>query len=100
MIVTVEFPVDIRVLDSKIRAEIEDTIAAGKKRLRKFRREAVRQRQKNDGGGVRDLFCVGIRKLQRDRFFVMGQARKNFRQRFASQLTRSRRDQINVRVRE
>jgi len=79
MIVTVKFPVNIRVFDPEIRAKVENTNPRRQKRLGKFRGESVRQRQKDNGRFACDLFCIRIGKLERNRFLVMSQARKNVR---------------------
>ena len=48
----------------------------------KFGGETMREREKNNAGFARDLFGIGIGKLERVRGFVMSEGRKNFGHRF------------------
>src|SRR5438477_12851607 len=96
MIVTVKFLIDGSVFDSKIGAQIDNARAGRQKWFGKFGREAVRQRQKNKAGFACELFWIWIRKFKSSRGFVMGEARKNFRQRFAGPLPRSCRRKIDM----
>jgi hypothetical protein len=100
MIVAIEFLVNGGVFYSEIGAKIDDPSAGGQKRLGKFGSESMWQGEKNKTGLARDLFWVGIGKLQRGRSLLVGKARKNLRERFADQLPRRRRDQVNLWMRE
>ena len=100
MIVPVEFLVDLGVFDSKVGAKIDNARTGDEERLGKFGGEAVRQCEKNEAGALRDLFCVGIGKLQRARDFVMSEAGENVGHRFAGKLARRGGDKINIRMAE
>ena len=84
----VKLPVNIGVCDSEIGAKIDDPSAGRQKWPGKFGSESMWQGEKNKTGLARDLFWVGIGKLERGRSFMMGKARKNLRERFAGQLPR------------
>src|SRR5207244_3872729 len=88
MIVPVKFLVNRCVLNSEICAKIDNARAGGQKRFGKFGRKAVRQCQENKTGLTRNLFRVGIGKLERGRNCLMREAWKNLRERFARQLPR------------
>src|SRR2546430_1445740 len=98
MIVPIKFLVNRCVLNSKICAKIDNARAGGQKRFGKLSSESVWQRQKNKTGFARNLFRVGIGKLERGRNCLMREARKNLRERFARQLPRGRRDKIDMRM--
>src|SRR5437868_7857405 len=100
MIMSVKIAINVRVFDSKIRAQIQDADAGGKQWLRKLGRQSVGQRQKNDRRILGDLFRVRIGKSQAGGGFMMGKPWKNFGQSFSSELTRGRNGKIDVRVAE
>ena len=87
MFVAVKFPVNVGVLDAKVRAEIENAPACGKHWLGKFRCKSMRQSEENNLRLSRNCFCIRIGKRHRGCFWQMREAGESFRQRFSRKLT-------------
>src|SRR5262245_14012446 len=100
MIVPVKFLVNSRVFDSEISAKIDNPRPGAEQWFSELSREPVRQREKDEFGFARDLFRIRIGKLERSRSLAMNKTRKNFRERFAGQISRSCCYKIDMRMRE
>ena len=100
MIVAIEFLVNSGVFYSEIGAQIHHARAGGQKRLGKFGSESMWQSEKNKTRLARDLFWIGIGKIQCRCSLQVREARENLRERFAGQLPGRCRDQIDLWMRE
>ena len=98
MVVRVKFFVNFRAFQSKIRAQINHDAAGGEQRHGKFRRDAVRQREKNHIGLLGQNFHVRVNEAQRLRFRMAGEFLKNLRERLPGILARGHGDQFRVRM--
>src|SRR5437016_8169842 len=99
MIMAIEFLVNSGVFDSEIGAQIHHARAGGQERLGKFGSESVGQSEKNKTRLARDLFWIGIGKIQCRCSLQVREARENLRERCADQLSRCCRDKIDLRMR-
>src|SRR5438270_8932880 len=100
MVVAIKFLINSGVFDPKIGTEIHHPCARRQERLGKLGRAAVWQGKKNNTGAARNLFWIGVGKLERGRSLFVGKARKDLRERLAGQLSRRSRDQVDLRMRE
>ena len=87
MFLAVKFLINIRVANSKIRAEIDHARPGSNERLGEFRGNSVRQGQEHDFRRAGQVVRIGIRKLQRSRPVVMREPREYFSDRFPGKWT-------------
>ena len=78
MIVAIKFLINSRVFCPEIRAKIDNARAGRQQWLGKLGSESVREYEKDKTGFARDLFWIGIGKLERSRDLVGRKARENF----------------------
>jgi hypothetical protein len=98
MIVTVKFPVCLRILDSKVRAKINNARATLKQRFGKFRSESMRQREKNNLCHLRELRWIRRGETKLMRLLMMRKTRKNLGQSLSRKLSRRDGDQVRTRM--
>ena len=98
MVVRVKFLVNLRALEPEIGAQINDHAAGVEQRHGVFGGDAVRQREKNHVGLLRQHFGVRLGEAERLGFRMAGEFRKNLRQRLPGVLARGDGDQFRVRM--
>src|ERR1019366_4746587 len=96
MIGAVKFLIYMSVAEPKVGAQINDARAKIDKWFGDSSGDAVRQCEKNDVGLAGERLRINVDKLQRLRFFVMGESRKNLRDRFPGKLPRRYGDKIDI----
>src|SRR2546423_8924485 len=98
MVLPIKFPINGGVLYPKIRAQIDNTRAGCQERLGQFSCDSVWQSEKNKTRFARDLFWIGIGKLERGRGLQVRETWENLGKRFAGQTSRRCRDKIDLRM--
>ena len=98
MVVRVKFFVNLRALEPEVGAQINDHAAGVEQRHGVFGGDAVRQREKNHVGLLRQQFGVRLGEAQRLGFRMAGELWENLRERLPGVLARGDGDQFRVRM--
>ncbi len=96
----VKFLVNRGALEPEIRAQINDLAALLQQRNGEFRRDAVRQREKNDLRLFGEQGGVGLGEAEGFGARMMGEFRENLRERLAGVLARGDGGEFDVRMRQ
>ncbi len=100
MVVRIELLVDRGAPDAEIGAQVNDLAAELEQRHGELRRHAVRQRQEHDLRLFGQEFGLGLAEPKRPGPGVMGELRKDLRQRLPGVLARGDGGQFRVRMRQ